>query len=784
MVTQTACLCFPAALLALVCLLICSQVSFAARIHVRLGGHRTAGPSLPDDWSIENCYPTIALGLQNAAPADTLLLAQDEDHRMAEQLILVSFLGNQDLDAAYQTCRIVLDNPAQLTFNRAASRFTVRGVTFLGGVPHTFSPAFRIENNLARIERIDFEDCLFRNLHGWEFPLGGSCLLATSPGNDLQLSLERCRFNNNYSFLLGGALCIGDGYLVTLEQCEFIRMRCMPAYGTPPRGGAVAVYSPQTPSSLVMQQCRLDSNLCWGPGGALAVLDAHLTMRDCTITQNRSDHGGTSAWAAGAGIYVRHDKTHDTDITLEVEGCQIIGNKGNLAAGTDAADGGGLLALGSDTSHRVNVHVTETLFADNYNAQGAGLYLGRFATGLIERSRFLRNTAYLNGGASYKGGAFAENLGETGTYLYCEFIANQAGYDASGQPGPSGGRGGAFMTRLNPRADFVNCSFQDNRCGGVFEMGDAIYIWDEGGSYQDPLQRSTLVNCAFFGTAGNDIQIRAEPYGFRLVTHCAYPGSSYECEGVESVAAVILRENPFIAEADLHLVSGAACCDMGMDLGVFQDIEGIPVPQGVGTDIGAHETEAPVGRYLVEPLQATVRGTTVELRWRIAPAAAPATACRLIAQGERRTWQIAPLPEAAGWYTAHDTTPFLNLDRRVAYQLEAADSGGEWFALASTTIDLALPSRRAHLGSVFPNPFNPHTTISFELSHPDAIRLSVHDAAGHRIVTLTDGPWPAGRHRVLWHGRDQQGRAAAAGNYYIRLTTSDHSEARKLTLIR
>ena len=90
--------------------------------------------------------------------------------------------------------------------------------------------------------------------------------------------------------------------------------------------------------------------------------------------------------------------------------CRFVGNAGNLAAGTGAGDGGGVQVKGSNKNRKVDVHIADTLFQYNFNVQGAGLYLGRFAEGLIERCTFLRNTAYANGGASYKGGVVRMKL--------------------------------------------------------------------------------------------------------------------------------------------------------------------------------------------------------------------------------------------------------------------------------------------------------------------------------------------------------------------------------------
>lgn len=84
-----------------------------------------------------------------------------------------------------------------------------------------------------------------------------------------------------------------------------------------------------------------------------------------------------------------------------------------------------------------------------------------------------------------------------------------------------------------------------------------------------------------------------------------------------------------------------------------------------------------------------------------------------------------------------------------------------------------------------PNPFNPSTTITYELSAPSPVTLEVFDLAGRRIATLRDDVIETpGRHTVMWPGCDDRGRAVPSGLYCYRLTTDDHHETRKMALIR
>ena len=84
----------------------------------------------------------------------------------------------------------------------------------------------------------------------------------------------------------------------------------------------------------------------------------------------------------------------------------------------------------------------------------------------------------------------------------------------------------------------------------------------------------------------------------------------------------------------------------------------------------------------------------------------------------------------------------------------------------------------------YPNPFNPSTTISFELPATAPVRLSVVDLQGRRVATLASGELPAGRHDLRWTGRDDRGRHAPAGVYMFRLETGGEVRTGKLVMLK
>ena len=78
--------------------------------------------------------------------------------------------------------------------------------------------------------------------------------------------------------------------------------------------------------------------------------------------------------------------------------------------------------------------------------------------------------------------------------------------------------------------------------------------------------------------------------------------------------------------------------------------------------------------------------------------------------------------------------------------------------LGSTVVDMELVPTVTALSQNFPNPFNPETTISFDLADQAVVKLTVYDATGQTVRTLFDGEhFSAGNYRTTWDGLNQNG---------------------------
>jgi hypothetical protein len=94
------------------------------------------------------------------------------------------------------------------------------------------------------------------------------------------------------------------------------------------------------------------------------------------------------------------------------------------------------------------------------------------------------------------------------------------------------------------------------------------------------------------------------------------------------------------------------------------------------------------------------------------------------------------------------------------------------------------PALAVGLVSVYPNPFNPLTAVTFALAAPGPVELGVYDLQGRLVRRLVAGIQPAGKTTVLWDGTDDGGRVQASGVYLVRFVGAQVVMSQKLVLSR
>jgi hypothetical protein len=170
-------------------------------------------------------------------------------------------------------------------------------------------------------------------------------------------------------------------------------------------------------------------------------------------------------------------------------------------------------------------------------------------------------------------------------------------------------------------------------------------------------------------------------------------------------------------------------------------------------------------------------------------------------------WSHGPEPAAAGWGEAMSgsfdsptvdvsvvitNTMTLRPDCEIIW-VRGQDAAGAWGNATSvqipvvadpTDVEDALVPARFALYPAQPNPFNPITTIRYDLPRNAEVHLAIYDVSGRLVRTLVSGEVAAGRRVAVWNGKDENDRAAGSGIYFYKLEAGDDEATKRMTLLK
>jgi len=102
----------------------------------------------------------------------------------------------------------------------------------------------------------------------------------------------------------------------------------------------------------------------------------------------------------------------------------------------------------------------------------------------------------------------------------------------------------------------------------------------------------------------------------------------------------------------------------------------------------------------------------------------------------------------------------------------------------SSDSDNAIVPHATALKANYPNPFNPSTTILFDVARSGHVSLDIYNTKGQKVICLVDENKPAGSHIVHWNGVDSSGHSVASGIYFYRMTADGYSSVKKMVLMK
>ena len=167
-----------------------------------------------------------------------------------------------------------------------------------------------------------------------------------------------------------------------------------------------------------------------------------------------------------------------------------------------------------------------------------------------------------------------------------------------------------------------------------------------------------------------------------------------------------------------------------------------------------------------------------------------------IQQNEKLTWcDIAGYKHDQSLKGTGDTTnkreyqyrdKNVEKDQQYSYRLisVALDGSREYSYSINVTNNSSIP-KDFSLHPAYPNPFNPATTLNFDIAEPCYVEIYVTNVTGKYVRTLMYQASPAGQHTVQWDGLDHQGVRSASGVYFIIMKTSqNHYFTQKVLMLK
>lgn len=227
----------------------------------------------------------------------------------------------------------------------------------------------------------------------------------------------------------------------------------------------------------------------------------------------------------------------------------------------------------------------------------------------------------------------------------------------------------------------------------------------------------------------------------------------------------------------MNAANATRIATVGDASGLAGDVEGLTIYHGTGTT-----------GYLIASSQGPGRFTVFERQ----PPHTPVGNFSLTGVGQTdgidvSNLNLGPLfPQ--GIFTAHNGSNCCPVVASRWDSVAAALGGllidtGSWDPRSDcgVTSDARTPSAPLHLAAA-PNPFNPATTIRFEVRETERVRLAVYDAGGRLRRRLADAILEPGEHTCDFYARDEAGRALPSGTYIVRFSTERETNSIKIVL--
>ena len=138
-----------------------------------------------------------------------------------------------------------------------------------------------------------------------------------------------------------------------------------------------------------------------------------------------------------------------------------------------------------------------------------------------------------------------------------------------------------------------------------------------------------------------------------------------------------------------------------------------------------------------------------------------------------------------------EQNPVFTYHVAAVYDVTLTINGGESSITKPAFIDVTVDDidetqvpLTTQLRGNYPNPFNPETTIYFDLASDSVVSIEIFNVRGQRIRILTNNHYYAGKHSVMWNGTDDSGKFVGSGIYFYRMRINGYTKTNRMVIIK
>ena len=691
-------------------------------LHVSSSGNDESG-----DGSTDNPYLTIQKGIDEASSMDTVLVLngiwQGGVTIDNKQITLMGeSMTDTKLNIAITEPNITILNNSDTV--RVENLKIKRGNAELGG------SALNVFNSLVVAKNLDLSNNT--GLHG------GAILLSQS-----EMFLTDSRIYLNSCDSLGGAIYVENSKL----EISGLELTNNSAY----LGGAVYLDSTSTVS--VHNSEFLNNGAAWG--GAIATVGSgKLDVSTSTFLQNSSSQGNPNSdpdfptYGGGGAIYQEYADS------LKITECYFATNTANNAVG-------GAIA----TFHGSDIYLYDVEIRNSTaGGGGGGIMFLRPENVIFDKGYIINNRSNGNsgGGIMFTTETFDESITIPGSFSRLTFVNNYAQV----------GGGGLFLWNTID-FDITHCTFVGNEAND----NDGTSFWLGGGLAIHSNAEANVVNSLFYGNYPNSV-------------HDGTPNSPFEINYTRTTEAWAgngnIIEDPLFVDAesfDLRLQNNSPCIDVGtldLDGDGFEDQDLFYT--GSAPDLGAYEwmVAAP------EDLQAYAQDSTVVLAW-------GAVEQNLQFYRLERSTSANFNENVVENFLITNTFTDTDLEWDTEYFYRVSANVGyytDYSNTASLTLEsLDIESRNNLPMSFavhqnFPNPFNPVTTLSYQLPKEGNVEVAIYNMVGKLVKNFVLENQSPGYKTLKWNATNNEGQLVSAGLYIYTISSGNLKQSRKMLFLK